>query len=282
MESCYVFKSLLQEYTQRVGFSTPVYQTEKDGPSHEPVFKSTVIVNDVKYESLPGFLNGKAAEQSAAEVTIIELQKSGKTNVNIPTVHETGLCKNLLQEYAQKMNYAIPSYICKKHSSGPNHGPNYFTCTIDIGGIHYIGAVAKTKKEAEIKAARTALLAIQQTATNGASRYIVVPGKKKAKEEARSRSVEELKPKKVSFKKRKRSKKFRRTKDDVAAAWETVGPPNRAIEGVDILMVQGSDIEMSGRREDEALDPVIDMKPNESSDESHERKLANTALLQQE
>jgi hypothetical protein len=70
---------------------------------------------------------------------------------------ETGLCKNLLQEYAQKMNYAIPSYVCTKQASGI--AP--FICTVEIGGIQYIGAAARTKKEAEIKVARTALLAIQ-------------------------------------------------------------------------------------------------------------------------
>lgn len=55
------------------------------------------------------------------------------------------------------MNYAIPSYKCAKSSSGATP----FICTADIGGIQYIGAAARTKKEAEIKAARTALLAIQ-------------------------------------------------------------------------------------------------------------------------
>jgi len=55
------------------------------------------------------------------------------------------------------MNYAIPSYICSKQTSGV--AP--FGCTAEIGGIQYIGAAARTKKDAEIKAARTALLAIQ-------------------------------------------------------------------------------------------------------------------------
>lgn len=55
------------------------------------------------------------------------------------------------------MNYAIPSYICTKQASGV--AP--FVCTVEIGGIRYIGAAARTKKDAEIKAARTALLAIQ-------------------------------------------------------------------------------------------------------------------------
>lgn len=71
--------------------------------------------------------------------------------------HETGLCKNMLQEYAQKMNYAIPSYVCTRQTG--NSAP--FVCTVEIGGIQYIGASATTKRDAEIKAARTALLAIQ-------------------------------------------------------------------------------------------------------------------------
>lgn len=86
MENCYVFKSRLQEYAQKAGISTPVYQTLKEGPSHEPVFRSTVIVNDVRYESLPGFFNRKAAEQSAAEVALIEIHKSGQMTESIPTV----------------------------------------------------------------------------------------------------------------------------------------------------------------------------------------------------
>ncbi|MCE5167102.1 Double-stranded RNA-binding protein 1, partial [Datura stramonium] len=41
---CYVFKSRLQEYAQKVGLPTPVYETIKEGPSHEPTFRSAVTV----------------------------------------------------------------------------------------------------------------------------------------------------------------------------------------------------------------------------------------------
>ncbi|EHA8591297.1 double-stranded RNA-binding protein 8 [Cocos nucifera] len=212
--NCYVFKSRLQEYAQKVGLPTPEYQTVKEGPSHEPVFKSTVIVNNVRYDSLPGFFNRKAAEQSAAEIALMEIHKSGQMKENLPTVHETGLCKNLLQEYAQKMNYAIPSYVCNKQPSGTNP----FTCTVEVGGIQYIGAAARTKKEAEIKAARTALLAIQsqsETGTNGASQYTVLPSKKKGKEqETNTEAVKQLKPKKTNFKKKWSKRRFARNKDD--------------------------------------------------------------------
>ncbi|GMH14186.1 hypothetical protein Nepgr_016027 [Nepenthes gracilis] len=205
LSNCYVFKSRLQEYAQKVGFLTPVYETIKEGPSHEPYFRSTVIVNGIRYDSLTGFFNRKAAEQSAAEVALMELGKSGelKDCISQP-VHETGLCKNLLQEYAQKMNYAIPKYECQS-------GTPPFSCMVEIGGIRYIGAVAKTKKEAEIKAARTALLAIQSSSGEEGkshppdkSLYIVVPSKRKTQENQTSgeKSAKFLKMKKARFKKK--------------------------------------------------------------------------------
>ncbi|XP_044495892.1 uncharacterized protein LOC123218490 isoform X2 [Mangifera indica] len=66
-----------------MGLQTPVYETTKEGPSHEPSFRSAVVVNDVRYKSLPGFFNRKAAEQSAAEVALIELAKLGQVNPSI-------------------------------------------------------------------------------------------------------------------------------------------------------------------------------------------------------
>ncbi|KAG2692565.1 hypothetical protein I3843_08G056800 [Carya illinoinensis] len=214
VSNCYVFKSRLQEYAQKVGLPTPVYETIKEGPSHEPSFRSTVIVNDVRYDSLPGFFNRKAAEQSAAEVALLELAKSCEVNQSISQpVHETGLCKNLLQEYAQKMNYAIPLYQCQKDET-PGRVP-LFSCTIEIGGIRYIGAAAKTKKEAEIKAARTALLAIQSSTTQSSekpflnSQLTVIPSKKRGIKSVND--IEEAanppKAKKARFKKKMLKKK---------------------------------------------------------------------------
>ncbi|XVF64905.1 hypothetical protein PTKIN_Ptkin09bG0204000 [Pterospermum kingtungense] len=209
VSNCYVFKSRLQEYAQKVGLSTPIYETIKEGPSHEPSFKSTVAVNGVRYDSLPGFFNRKAAEQSAAEVALKELFKAGEVTERISQpVHETGLCKNLLQEYAQKMNYAIPVYQCQTVET-PGRLPN-FSCTVEIGGIRYIGATARTKKEAEIKVARTALLAIQSSTSElsdkavGNSQLTVVPCRKRAMETAsdRDETVNPPKAKQSRFKKK--------------------------------------------------------------------------------
>ncbi|XP_078435580.1 double-stranded RNA-binding protein 8-like [Wolffia australiana] len=207
---CFVFKSRLQEYAQKTGALTPDYETVKEGPSHEPVFRSTVIINGVRYESLPGFFNRKAAEQSAAEVALIELEKSGKLAEFMPT-HESGLCKNLLQEYSQKMNYAIPIYTCNTK----NAETQTVTCTVEIGGIKYVGAAARTKKEAEIKAARTALLAINSPlwgqGKNRDYQYIVLPGKKKGMETdtaaVQKDPMKKLKPEKALAKKKWRRRK---------------------------------------------------------------------------
>ncbi|XP_026456819.1 uncharacterized protein LOC113357589 [Papaver somniferum] len=221
VSSCYVFKSRLQEYAQKNKFLAPVYETLKEGPPHEPYFRSSVIVNDFKYDSLPGFCNRKAAEQSAAEVALVELAKLGNTDDSIRNpVHESGLCKNLLQEYAQKMNYAVPSYVCRMTETR-GKGTSY-TSTVDIGGIKYIGAAARTKKEAKLKAARTALLAIQSS-TNGSHtnpsgdcQLTVLPPIKKAPEPAAAVDItkKNLKPRKNKFKKRWQKKKFLKKNGD--------------------------------------------------------------------
>ncbi|KAK8354647.1 hypothetical protein V6Z11_A05G232900 [Gossypium hirsutum] len=215
VSNCYVFKSQLQEYAQKAGLPTPVYETIKEGPSHEPSFRSTVIVNNVRYDSLPGFFNRKAAEHSAAEVALMELFKTGEINESVSQpVHETGLCKNLLQEYAQKMNYAMPVYQCQKDEALGRLSS--YSCTVEIGGIRYIGAAAKTKKEAEIKAARIALLAIQSSASElpdqsfGNSRLMVIPCRKRASETATSpdETVKVPKAKKARFKKKMLKRKL--------------------------------------------------------------------------
>ncbi|KAK6163543.1 hypothetical protein DH2020_000407 [Rehmannia glutinosa] len=216
VSNCYVFKSRLQEYCQKAGVTTPVYETIKEGPSHEPSFRSTVIVNNVRYDSLPGFFNRKAAEQSAAEVALVELANSVDMKFGISQpVQETGLCKNLLQEYAQKMNYAIPLYEC--HKDEKQGRTTMYSCVVEIGGIKYIGASASTKKEAEIKAARTAMLAIQSAPSASADQmansiYTVVPQKKRVPDmgigtqDATSAS----KPKKGRFKQQKRRRAVKR------------------------------------------------------------------------
>ncbi|CAN6901530.1 unnamed protein product [Brassica oleracea] len=223
VSNCYVFKSRLQEYAQKYKLPTPIYETVKEGPSHKSLFQSTVIVDGVRYDSLPGFFNRKAAEQSAAEVALQELSKSTELGqcVSLP-VHEMGLCKNLLQEYAQKMNYAIPLYQCQK-SETLGRAPQ-FTCTVEIGGIKYTGAATKTKREAEISAGRTALIAIQteskiDLANNHSTQLTVLPCEKK--------TVEVASPVKETIKtpKARRAQFKRKAKKGKRKAAGTIIPP---------------------------------------------------------
>lgn len=59
----------------------PTYDHVKEGAPHEPRFKSTVWVNDLSYESPPGFLTVRSAEHAAAKVALDSLQNqaSGPT-----------------------------------------------------------------------------------------------------------------------------------------------------------------------------------------------------------
>ncbi|XP_020962175.1 double-stranded RNA-binding protein 3 isoform X2 [Arachis ipaensis] len=149
--------------------------------------------------------------------------------------HETGLCKNLLQEYAQKMNYAMPMYHSQKDET-PSRAPR-FTCTVDIGGILYIGGAAKTKKEAEIKAARTALLAIQSSASSsqnqlGHSQLTVIPCRKRAAETVPP--VDETsKPPKPKKRFRKKSSKRKFSKDKTGRNAENAGAGANINPGVE-------------------------------------------------
>ncbi|KAK3441804.1 hypothetical protein EUGRSUZ_B01706, partial [Eucalyptus grandis] len=179
VSNCNLFKSRLQDYAHKTGLPTPLYETIKEGALHESQFRSTVTVNGVKYNSLPGFCNRKAAEQSAAEVALLELAKSGEISEGISQpVHETGLCKNLIQEYVQKLSYVIPRYKCPKDEAS-RRAP-LFSCTVEVGGICYTGDTARTKKQAEIQAARTALLAVQSSTPTDSQ--LTVPSKKRATE----------------------------------------------------------------------------------------------------
>ncbi|KAM7261863.1 hypothetical protein ACFE04_020940 [Oxalis oulophora] len=137
------WKSHLQDYAQKVGISTPVYETTKGGPSHEPFFMSTVIVNDVRYKSLPQFMNRKAAEQSAAEIALLELTKSGQIHeTNTQPLHDTGLCKNLLQEYSENLNYD------KFESLGSGEDDNYrISVDADVFSKEILQIKKKTQDE---------------------------------------------------------------------------------------------------------------------------------------
>lgn len=116
VSNCYVFKSRLQEFAQKVGLPTPVYETTKEGPSHEPTFRSTVVVNDQRYDSLPGFFNRKAAEQSAAEVALMQLAQTTDMagSISQPVVMSltsTFACYFMFLMYIHVVTISIPFVV---------------------------------------------------------------------------------------------------------------------------------------------------------------------------
>nr|DAD27998.1 TPA_asm: hypothetical protein HUJ06_029466 [Nelumbo nucifera] len=79
---------------------------------------------------------------------------------------ETGVYKNLLQEIAQRVGAALPSYTTFR--SGLGHQP-VFTGTVELAGIKFTGEPAKNKKQAEKNAAMAAWLSLKQLAQEAAN-----------------------------------------------------------------------------------------------------------------
>ncbi|KAK3029818.1 hypothetical protein RJ639_038006 [Escallonia herrerae] len=142
----HLYKNRLQMYAQKRNLGLPIYSCEINGPSHAHRFKSRVKIDDKTYETLDSFTTLKEAEHAAARVAFESLSPD-------ETQEDEGLYKSLLQELAQKEGFPIPVYDTAK--SGPFHMPT-FVSTVDIGGKPFQGQKARTKKEAEMNAAKAA------------------------------------------------------------------------------------------------------------------------------
>ncbi|KAL8530159.1 hypothetical protein ACS0TY_007287 [Phlomoides rotata] len=141
-----MYKNLLQQYAQKEDLGLPVYSTEAQGPPHDRRFKSRVCVAGKSYETTEFFPTLKEAEQAVAKVACQAL--------SVDVIQEDGgLYKNLLQEFAQKKGLRCPSY--ETVSSGMSHTP-VFVSVVAVGTNTFRGAEAKTKKQAELNAAKVA------------------------------------------------------------------------------------------------------------------------------
>eukprot|EP00249_Psilotum_nudum_P015856 c25555_g1_i1 orf=625-2046(+) len=161
-----MYKKQLQELSQRSCFGPPVYSCVREGPDNAPRFKATVSLNGENFES-PNFCStSRQAEHSAAEVALNVLSRRGPSLLlAMKIIDETGVCKNLLQETAQRAGVSLPVYTTVR--SGPGHLP-IFKCTVQVSGMTFVGESAKTKKQAEKNAAMAAWSALKQlTAGSG-------------------------------------------------------------------------------------------------------------------
>ncbi|XP_061944227.1 uncharacterized protein LOC133668413 isoform X7 [Populus nigra] len=148
----HLFKNQLQTYAQKRNFTLPVYSCERVGPPHASRFKCKVTVNGQTYEGREYFPTLIKAELAAAKAALMSLLSNG--------VEEDGFgYKSLLQELAQREGCGLPTYWTDK--SGEAHVLT-FVSKVEIEGEIFTGQGAKTKKQAEMSAAKIAYTALQQ------------------------------------------------------------------------------------------------------------------------
>ncbi|CAI5962477.1 unnamed protein product [Closterium sp. NIES-65] len=154
-------KNQLQEVAQKNGYNLPSYACIREGPDHAPKFKATVLFNGETYVSPGYFVSLRQAEHAAAEVALRSLSECCPSQSIATVLDESGVCKNLLQETAQRAGVPLPNYNTVR--SGPGHQP-VFTCTLEVAGLQFSGEAGRTKKQAEKNAAMSAWSALKRHA----------------------------------------------------------------------------------------------------------------------
>ncbi|MCO5603906.1 hypothetical protein L7F22_058060 [Adiantum nelumboides] len=155
-----MYKNQLQELAQRSCFNLPAYSCIREGPDHAPRFNATVNFNGEIFESPHFCTTLRQAEHAVAEVALNTLSRRGPSQLLASKIlDETSVCKNLLQETAQRVGVSLPVYTTMK--LGPGHLP-VFKCLVEVAGKVFAGEPAKTKKQAEKNAAMAAWSVIKQ------------------------------------------------------------------------------------------------------------------------
>ncbi|KAH9323541.1 hypothetical protein KI387_018180 [Taxus chinensis] len=162
-----MYKNQLQELAQRSCFNLPSYFCIREGPDHAPRFKAVVTFNGENFESPKFCTTLRQAEHAAAEVALSTLSRRGPSqSLAARILDETGVCKNLLQEMAQRAGVPLPVYTTTR--SGPGHMP-VFTCSVEVAGMTFSGEAAKSKKQAEKNAAMIAWSSLKQLGSQAGS-----------------------------------------------------------------------------------------------------------------
>ncbi|KAG9439785.1 hypothetical protein H6P81_019950 [Aristolochia fimbriata] len=147
-----ICKNQLQNFALKKNLGLPKYVCHHDGPPHACRFKALVTVGGQTYES-PGFLRTvKEAEHAAAKAAFLSLSEGAHEE-------EAAIYKNLLQELCQKEGFPTPVY--KTSVSGESHIP-IFSSTVKVDGKLYAGVASKTKKKAEMSAAKVAWFELKE------------------------------------------------------------------------------------------------------------------------
>lgn len=163
-----MYKNQLQELAQRSCFNLPSYTCIREGPDHAPRFKSIVNFNGETFESSSYCSTLRQAEHAVAEVALNSLSNRGPSHSSLAAriLDETGVCKNLLQEIAQRVGVPLPQYTT--YRSGLGRQP-IFTGMVELAGIIFTGEHAKNKKQAEKNAAMAAWTSLKKLAQQDAT-----------------------------------------------------------------------------------------------------------------
>ncbi|XP_027924994.1 double-stranded RNA-binding protein 1-like isoform X3 [Vigna unguiculata] len=149
----HLYKNQLQSFVQKKNLGLPVYSSECEGPPHATRFKCKVTIDGHTYGSDKFYSTVKDAEHAAAEAALMSLSPGG-----VEEGH-AGLYKNLLQELAQKEGFRLPIYTTNKN--GEAHMP-IFVSQVEVEGALFTGQKAKSKKQAEMSAAKVAYMALKE------------------------------------------------------------------------------------------------------------------------
>ncbi|CAA7026849.1 unnamed protein product [Microthlaspi erraticum] len=166
-------KNDLQTYCQRLGMPLPAYQTEVQGYAHAPRFKASVCVGKSIFTSQNTFSNRKPAEQDVAKIALECLLKEDEANATNLRVHLRQLiiqdkthCKMIMDDFLGKLKIKYVYETVQVDGMPP--GPPLFASSLVVNGFHYKGSASKSKKEAEKRAARIAILSFLDDPTHGA------------------------------------------------------------------------------------------------------------------
>ncbi|KAL8483846.1 hypothetical protein ACS0TY_026511 [Phlomoides rotata] len=179
-----MYKSKLQELCQKNKWELPKYTTGINVPCQVPLFTATVTVQGQAFETPEDFKSVKEAQNTAARIAYDHFNVPPPMAAPPPEMQpvfnqlppplpsslpnpppgncfvacsNAGSYKNLLQEFVQKKGFLCPSY--ETVNSGMCHMP-IFVSVVAIGPDTFRGDEAKTKKQAEMNAAKAAYLAL--------------------------------------------------------------------------------------------------------------------------
>ncbi|OMO71126.1 Double-stranded RNA-binding protein [Corchorus capsularis] len=151
-----MYKSKLQELCQQQQWALPRYTCMKDGPDHNPSFKSSVFLNGMSFHSSPSCKSFKESQNDAAKSAFLHFSSSSSSAATPDAVQKVvvGLYKKLLQQLTEREGLSSnPEYKTVKF--GRAHSPTFFS-TVEVEGVVYHGEGGKSKKEAELNAAKVA------------------------------------------------------------------------------------------------------------------------------